>query len=281
MNIQWYPGHMTKAYRMMQDSIKLIDIVIEVRDARIPYSSSNPDIKKLSNGRKRLIILNKADLAETEITDRWVENLSDADCKALACDSRSGQVRRNVLDQLDRLSREKRERDKRRGIKNRPVRCMICGIPNVGKSTLINTLAGRSSARTGNKPGVTRGSQWISIKKGLELMDTPGLLWPKFDDESVGLDLAFTGAVNDQILEPVNLAVELIRKLESLDRLDVLKHYGDQVSSDPARELEFISDSRKILKKGGEPDTDRAASVLLDDLASGRLGRISLEFPEA
>lgn len=280
MNIQWYPGHMTKAYRMMQDSIKLIDIIIEVRDARIPYSSSNPDIRKLSNGKKRLIVLNKADLAETEITDRWIKELSESDCTALACDSRSGSVRRSLLGQLDKLSLEKRERDTGRGIKNRPIRCMICGIPNVGKSTLINTLAGRSSARTGNRPGVTRGSQWISIKKGLELMDTPGLLWPKFDDESVGLDLAFTGAVNDQILEPVNLAVDLIRKLESLDRLNILKRYGDQVSADPAEELGFIAESRKILKKGGEPDTDRAASVLLEDLASGRLGRISLEFPE-
>ena len=200
MNIQWYPGHMTKARRMMQENIKLIDLIIELVDARAPLSSRNPDIDELGKGKARLILLNKADLASDRANDAWAAYFREKGCFVVKLDSRSKNGMKEVQTVIQDACKEKTERDRKRGILNRPVRAMVVGIPNVGKSTFINSFAGRACAKTGNKPGVTKGAQWIRLNKQVELLDTPGILWPKFDDQKVGLRLAMLGSVNDEIL---------------------------------------------------------------------------------
>lgn len=209
MNIQWYPGHMTKARRMMQENIKLIDLIIELVDARAPLSSRNPDIDDLGKGKARLILLNKADLASERANDAWAAYFREKGCFVVKLDSRSKNGMKEVQTVIQDACKEKTERDRKRGILNRPVRAMVVGIPNVGKSTFINSFAGRACAKTGNKPGVTKGAQWIRLNKQVELLDTPGILWPKFDDQQVGLRLAMLGSVNDEILNLEELAVEL------------------------------------------------------------------------
>ena len=209
MNIQWYPGHMTKARRMMQENIKLIDLIIELVDARAPLSSRNPDIDELGKGKARLILLNKADLASDRANDAWAAYFREKGCFVVKLDSRSKNGMKEVQTVIQDACKEKTERDRKRGILNRPVRAMVVGIPNVGKSTFINSFAGRACAKTGNKPGVTKGAQWIRLNKQVELLDTPGILWPKFDDQKVGLRLAMLGSVNDEILNLEELAAEL------------------------------------------------------------------------
>lgn len=189
MDYQWYPGHMTKAKRMMQENVRLVDLVIEILDARVPLSGRNPDVDQLAQGKQRMIILSKADLADPELTAEYVNYFTEKKIEAIALDARTRKANTQIMKALSKITKEKKERDQKRGIRNRPVRAMICGIPNVGKSTFINSLSGRSSAKTGNKPGVTKGKQWISFA-GLELLDTPGILWPKFEDQNVGVRLA-------------------------------------------------------------------------------------------
>ena len=280
MNYQWYPGHMTKARRMMQENIKLIDLVIELVDARIPISSRNPDIDELGKGKSRIILLNKSDLADPVWNKKWVEYFSNQGMGVLEINSRTGMGIKSIQGLVQEVCKEKIERDRKRGIINRPVRAMVVGIPNVGKSTFINSFAGKACAKTGNKPGVTNGKQWIRLNKNLELLDTPGILWPKFEDQKIGEHLALIGSINDEILHVDELAVALIRNLKN-SYLDLLeKRYDITIDEDAYDTLKKIAIARKCLQKGELPDVDRASSMLLEDFRSGKLGRITLERPE-
>ena len=281
MNYQWYPGHMTKARRMMQENIKLIDLIIEVVDARIPLSSRNPDIDELGKNKARMILLNKSDLADERENEKWQEYFTQKGFHVVKMNAKSGAGVKNVLPVIMEACKEKIERDKRRGIKNRPIRAMVVGIPNVGKSTFINAFAGKACAKTGNKPGVTKGKQWIRLNKNVELLDTPGILWPKFEDPQVGLHLACMGAIRDEILSPEELALELLRLLSDL-RPGILKErYQIDEDGDLPRMLEEIAKNRNCVKKGNVPDLGRAAALLLDEFRGGRLGSITLEIPES
>ena len=282
MNIQWYPGHMTKAVPAMKEEIKLIDLLIELVDARAPLSSRNPDIDELGKGKARLILMNKWDLADEKAGEKWDEYFRGKGYCTVHLDSRSRGSVRQVNAAVQEACREKIERDRRRGILNRPVRAMVVGIPNVGKSTFINSFAGRACAKTGNKPGVTKGNQWIRLSKTLELLDTPGILWPKFEDQQAGIRLAFLGSINDDILNKEELALELIAFLDR-DYPGCLKaRYGEELESGtPIQVLEQIARIRACLKKGGEYDYGRAANLVLDDFRSGKLGKITLEIARA
>lgn len=261
----------------MQEDVKLVDLLIELVDARVPAASRNPDIESLGAGKGRLLILNKADLADEAASAAWERYFTSKGYAVVKADSRNGAQLKKVNAAVQAVCSEKIERDRRRGIVGRPVSAMVVGIPNVGKSTFINSFAGKASAKTGNKPGVTRGNQWIRLSKTLELLDTPGLLWPKFEDAEVGLHLAMTGAINDQILNIEELAFQLIRLLERQNPGTLAKRYG--VGEDGAISLEEIAVRRGCLVRGGGADTAKAAGLLLDDFRSGRLGRITLELP--
>lgn len=280
MNFQWYPGHMTKAKRMMQENIKLIDLVIELVDARIPKSSRNPDIDELGKNKARLILLNKSDLAEDRWNDAWVQYFKEKGFFAVKINSKKGGGLKAIQGVIEEACKEKIERDRKRGILNRPVRAMVVGIPNVGKSTFINSFAGKACAKTGNKPGVTKGRQWIRLNKRVELLDTPGILWPKFEDQTVGLRLAFIGSIKDEILNTEELSIELIRFLMA-DYPGILeKKYDIETQKDAYGMLLEIARSRHCLLKGNEPHTEKAALLMLDDFRLGRLGRLTLEYPD-
>ncbi len=280
MSINWYPGHMTAARRKMQEDIKLCDVVIELLDARIPISSTNPDINTLAQNKKRLIILNKADMADNTVNELWRKHYEELGIKTISMDARVRKQTSKVTDAVKEVCREKLERDKRRGIAARPIKAMVVGIPNVGKSTFINSYVGKATAKTGNKPGVTRGNQWIRISNEINLLDTPGILWPKFEDEKVGMNLAAIGSINDDILEMRDIAMYIIDFLQ-INYCNILSNrymIKDGVERDMI--LSAIAENKKCVKKGGEPDIDKAAKLLVDDLRNGSLGRISLEKPE-
>ncbi len=280
MNYQWYPGHMTKAKRMMQENISLIDLVIELVDARIPLSSRNPDIDELGKNKSRLILLNKSDLADPAANKLWMAYFRERGYHVLEVNAKTGQGLRQIQPKVQEACREKIERDRKRGIKNRPVRAIVVGIPNVGKSTFINSFAGKACTKTGNKPGVTKGKQWIRLNKDLELLDTPGILWPKFESEEVGKRLAMIGSMNDEILQMTELAAELLAYLLAHYRQALLARYqvaGDVGEITPVQMLLLICENRKCYKKGQEPDFEKAAALLIDDFRSGRIGRITLE----
>lgn len=279
MNIQWYPGHMTRAKRMMQEDIKLIDIVIELVDSRIPFSSKNPDIDDLAKNKYRLILLNKTDLADDAVTARWEKYYTDKGFFVAKINARDSAGMKSINGIVQEACREKIERDRKRGIINRPIRAMIVGIPNVGKSTFINSYARKACTKVGNKPGVTKGKQWIRLGKNIELLDTPGILWPKFDDEAVGLRLAFIGSINDEILNVTDLAIELIKFLQANYCNTLTQRYNIESTGDPVQILAQIAEKRQCIKKGGEFDYDKAAALLMDDFRSGKLGRITLEIP--
>ena len=280
MNIQWYPGHMTKAKRQMQEDIKLIDIVIELVDARLPLSSKNPDIDNLAKGKSRLILLNKADLADESSNKRWTKWFEEQGFFVLEINSKSGNGIKNINGVIAKACKEKIERDRRRGILNRPVRAMVVGIPNVGKSTFINAYAGKACAKTGNKPGVTKGKQWIKLSKTLELLDTPGILWPKFEDKQVGINLAVSGSINDDILNIVELSIHFIDFLKVNYANCIKERYDVDIQDKSSIEiLELIAERRGCKTKGNELDLNKAADILIDDYRLGRLGRISLELP--
>ena len=280
MNYQWYPGHMTKARRMMQENIKLSDLVIELVDARIPISSRNPDIDELGKGKSRIILLNKSDLADPVWNKKWVEYFSNQGMGVLEINSRTGMGIKSIQGLVQEVCKEKIERDRKRGIVNRPVRAMVVGIPNVGKSTFINSFAGKACAKTGNKPGVTKGKQWIRLNKNVELLDTPGILWPKFEDQTVGLRLAFIGSIKDEILQTEELASELVKFLNQSYPGVLEEKYTIESSEDNYEVLRRIAESRHCLVRGSELDVEKAAAILLDDFRNGRLGRLTLELPE-
>ena len=281
MQFQWYPGHMTKAKRQMQEDIKLVDLVIELVDARIPMSSRNPDIDELGKNKARLILLNKADLADDRQLEAWMNFFKEKGYFAVRLDARSKAGMKNVQNVIMDACAETIERDRKRGIKNRPVRAMVVGIPNVGKSTFINSFAGKACAKTGNKPGVTKGKQWIRLNKGVELLDTPGILWPKFEDQSVGLKLALIGSIKDEILNIDEMSLELIRFLqERYKELLTARYEGIDVDAKPVEILEQIAELRGCIKKGGDIDYTKTANLLLDEFRSGMIGRITLELPE-
>ena len=280
MNIQWYPGHMTKAFRSMKDDIKLVDLIIELVDARLPLSSRNPDIDKLCNNKARILILNKSDLSDPASNEAWKAYFESKGLKTIITDSRSNTGKNSIESAIKEALKEKTERDRKRGILNRPLRVMVAGIPNVGKSTLINSLAKKAAAKTGDKPGVTRGNQWIHVSKGVELLDTPGLLWPKFEDEQVGIKLALVGSINENILDTQELAWHGIDYIKSNYPGALTEKYG---AIEDAKNYEILSDiavKKNLIKTGAEPDTMRAAKLFLDDLRSSKFGRITLEMPE-
>ncbi len=265
----------------MQENIKLIDLVIELVDGRAPLSSRNPDMDELSKNKSRVILLNKADLADPEYNREWTEYFKKKDFHVLEINARSGAGMKAIQGIVQEACREKLERNRRRGILNRPVRAMVVGIPNVGKSTFINSFAGKACTRTGNKPGVTKGKQWIRLNRELELLDTPGILWPRFEDQQIGMRLAFIGSINDDILLVDELVLELIGFLQEHYPGTLEKRYGLERAEGHAPELlKRICESRHCYKKGEEPDLYRAASMVVDDFRSGKLGRITLEFPE-
>lgn len=277
MNFQWYPGHMTKAKRQMQEDMKLIDLVIELVDARIPLSSRNPDIDDLGKNKYRLILMNKSDLADKKQTEAWSSYFRSRGFFVVCLDARSKNGMKNVTDVIMEACKEKMERDRKRGIKNRPVRAMVVGIPNVGKSTFINSYAGKACTKTGNKPGVTKGKQWIRLNKNVELLDTPGILWPKFEDQMVGLRLALIGSIKDEILNTDELAIELIHILTDMYPGVLKERYGVDEEQKDTDILCEIAEKRNCLSKGNELDYSKAAALLIDEFRSGKLGKITLE----
>ncbi len=279
MQFQWYPGHMTKAKRQMQEDIKLIDLVIELVDGRIPLSSRNPDIDELGKNKARLIIMNKSDLSDEKVNQEWAAFFKEKGYFVVGLDSRSKVGMKQVTNVVMEACKEKIERDRRRGIKNRPVRAMVVGIPNVGKSTFINSYAGKACAKTGNKPGVTKGKQWIRLSKELELLDTPGILWPKFEDQTVGLRLALIGSIKDEILNIDELSLELIKYLTESYPGILAERYGLEEGEDALKVLTQIAENRKCISKGNELDYSKAAALVIDEFRSGKLGRITLEKP--
>ncbi len=271
---------MTKAKRAMEENVKVVDLIIEIVDARAPGATRNPDLAALGRGKDRLIILNKADLAEPEGTERWAAWFVSQGIRSFVMDARSRRDLKGLLRAIEEASVKKKARDQARGILNRPVRAMAAGIPNVGKSTLINTIAGRTAARTGNRPGVTKGTQWIRLGKSVELLDTPGILWPKFEDPEIGLMIAFLGSIGEMAVDQEELAGEFFRFLERTGRTEgFTERYGTEPSGRPEEVLSRIALKRSLLLAGGLPDTRRAASAVLEDFRAGRLGRICLELP--
>ncbi len=285
MHFQWYPGHMAKAKKMMQEDMKLIDVVIELVDARIPLSSKNPDIDALAKNKSRVILLNKSDMADQRYNNAWKDYFEKKGYYVSLVNSKSGAGVKQVQDIVNKACEAKIERDRRRGIQNRPVRAMIVGIPNVGKSTFINSFVGKASTKTGNKPGVTKGKQWIRLNKLTELLDTPGILWPKFEDQMVGLRLALIGSINDNIIDTTTMSLELILILSRYYPEVLTNRYGVEITSEAETQkdaleiLEAMAIKRSCLLKGGLPDIDRAAAFLIDDFRSTKLGNITLEFP--
>lgn len=278
-NINWYPGHMAKTRRMLESELSSVDAVCEIVDARIPAASRNPDVDQLAGRLPRLIALNRVDQADPEATARWRAWFEGKGYRVIETDSRSGAGTRGFEPAARALLREKLERYAARG-QNRALKLMIVGVPNVGKSSLINRLAGKRSAKTENRPGVTRAKQWIPVSEGILLLDTPGILWPKFDDEQTGLLLAFTGAIRDDIMDMETLAWRLMQTLTRVAPQAVTERYGITLSGDAWEDVQACARRRGFLVSGGEADTERMSRVLLDEYRSGRLGRITLEFPE-
>lgn len=279
MQFQWYPGHMTKAKRQMQEDMKLIDLVIELVDARVPSASRNPDIDELGKNKFRLIIMNKSDLSDEAKNQEWSRYFKGKGYFVVCLDSRSKNGMKAVQNTIMEVCSEKIERDRKRGIKNRPVRAMVVGIPNVGKSTFINSFAGKACAKTGNKPGVTKGKQWIRLNKNVELLDTPGILWPKFEDQTVGLKLALIGAIKDEILNIDELSLELIRVLREQYPGILKERYELDENTTEVEILKQIAEKRKCISRGEELDYSKAAALVIEEFRSGKLGKITLELP--
>lgn len=281
MSINWFPGHMAKTRREIKENLKLVDAVIEIRDARIAYSSSNPDIQEICKDKPRIILLNKSDLSEESVTNLWVRKLSNSYTKVLSVNCLTGSGLNKIKPALDEILKEKHDRMRSKGIVNIITRVMVVGIPNVGKSTFINKMAKNNIARTGDRPGVTKSKQWIKTKIGIELMDTPGVLWPKFEDEKVGLNLAFTGAIKDEIMDVEELALKLIERLQTTHPKRLIERYKlNSLEEMPIDNMDNIGRKRGAVISGGNIDYNRVAVMLLDEFRGGKLGSISLEGPD-
>ncbi len=283
-NINWYPGHMAKTKRMMEENIKLVDVVVEVVDARIPFSSKNPYLKRLWQRRPRVVVLNKTDLADEAVTKRWKEWYQKQGYGVTSIDALHGKGMKEVAALAVEMCKEKRARDAAKGYQNRPIRMMITGIPNVGKSTLINQVAGRSgAAKTGNKPGVTKGKQWIKVRGDLELLDTPGILWPKFEDLDIAYKIAFIGSIKDEVLDTYTLAAKLLDCLAKRYPKKLVERFKlseEQLGLSGEHLLEEIGKKRGHLRAGGIVDVERTAILVVDEFRSAKIGRLSLEAPE-
>lgn len=280
MNIQWYPGHMVKTKKQIQEVLKLIDVVIEILDARIPYSSKNPDMDEIIGNKPKVVLLNKCDLAEDNITREWIAYYKGIGITAIEIDSISGKNISKVYGIVKEAVRDKFEKKAQKGIVGKPVRALVAGIPNAGKSSFINKISSRAGAKTGDKPGVTRSNQWIKVNKDFELLDTPGILWPKFDDENVALHLAYTRAIKDEILDTEELAVKFIDELIHLKPKALIERYKIDIKEDAYSTLIEIGRRRGCIVSGGEVDTLRTANIIFDDYRNGKLGRLSFERPE-
>ena len=281
MNFQWYPGHMTKAKRQMQEDIKLIDLVIELVDARIPLSSRNPDIDELGKNKYRLILMNKADLADRKATEQWSAFFKKKGYYVVSLDARSKNGMKSITDIIMEACKEKMERDRKRGIKNRPVRAMVVGIPNVGKSTFINRIAGAARAQVGDRPGVTRSKQWVKVSDYLELLDTPGLLWGKLDNEILAKHLAYIGSIRDDVLDIEEISALLLFDLVRICPEALTARYKklDPEQNIPELLLEGVCRSRGFILSGGVFDTERVSRIVLDEYRAGKIAAVALENP--
>lgn len=281
MAINWFPGHMRKTQREIKENLKLVDAVIEIRDARIPRASANPDIDRLLEGKPRIILLNKSDLTDSRVTKEWIQYLTNENVRVLEVNCLKGDGLKAIKPALMNLLKEKHDRLKAKGMAKIITRVMVVGIPNVGKSTFINKMARNNIAKTGDRPGVTRTKQWIKTSIGIELLDTPGILWPKFEDEDVALNLAFTGAIKDEIMDTEELAYKLVERLSSVSPELLKSRYKiDEISEDPLETLENIARKRGCLMSGGRIDYNRISVILLDEFRGGKIGNITLELPE-
>ncbi|MBQ4397049.1 MAG: ribosome biogenesis GTPase YlqF [Clostridia bacterium] len=277
--IQWYPGHMTKTRRRMEECLRLVDGVVEILDARIPMSSRNPDIDDIVGRKPRLVLLNKADVADAASTDRWIGWFARQGVRAIACDCKTGKGLNRFADEVRTMLSDKIRSWQEKGMGGRSIRLMVVGIPNVGKSSFINRMAKGAKARVADKPGVTRGNQWFTIGGGIELLDTPGVLWPKFDDPEVGRRLAFTGAVKDAVVDVESLALDLLREMSLYYPERLCERYKLETAQDvePLELMETIARKRGMMLRGGEYDYERVSVMLLDEYRAGKLGRITLE----
>ena len=281
MAINWFPGHMVKTKREIQNNLKLVDAVIEIRDARIPKSSKNPDIDTLCAGKPRVILLNKSDLTDPKVTKAWKESLTNDETIVLEVNALKGEGLNAIKPALLKLLKEKHDRLKAKGLAKITTRAMVVGIPNVGKSTFINKMAKNNIAKTGDRPGVTKNKQWIKTKLGIELMDTPGVLWPKFEDEIVGLNLAFTGSIKDEIMDTEELALKLVERLQETNPEELMTRYKlTELDENPLDNLDAIARKRGAIMAGNQIDYNRIAGIILDEFRGGKIGKISLEKPE-
>ena len=281
MAINWFPGHMVKTKREIQNNLKLVDAVIEIRDARIPKSSKNPDIDTLCAGKPRVILLNKSDLTDPKVTKAWKDSLTNDETIVLEVNALKGEGLNAIKPALLKLLKEKHDRLKAKGLAKITTRAMVVGIPNVGKSTFINKMAKNNIAKTGDRPGVTKNKQWIKTKLGIELMDTPGVLWPKFEDEIVGLNLAFTGAIKDEIMDTEELALKLVERLQETNPEELMTRYKlTELDENPLDNLDAIARKRGAIMSGNQIDYNRIAGIILDEFRGGKIGKISLEKPE-
>ncbi len=283
MNIQWFPGHMAKTRRLITENLKLVDVVIELLDARIPFSSRNPEINSLINNKPRLVAFNKSDLADEQISRQWIQWYADQGIKCILINSINGKGLNDIKTRARDLMSEKIERDRAKGKIFTPVRTMVVGIPNVGKSSFINKIVGKASAVTGDRPGVTRGKQWIRINSEIELLDTPGILWPKFEDEEVGMNLAFTGAIKDDIMDIGEVAMTLLHKLSKLYPNELCTRFKlepDIIKNiEPLELLETVGRKRGCIISKGQIDYSRISAIVLDEFRGGKIGKITLERP--
>lgn len=290
-NINWYPGHMAKTKRQILEDLKLIDVIVEVLDARIPISSQNPDIKEYSKNKKRVVVLNKSDLADETETNKWIKYFKEKEIPAISVDCNSGKGVNEVIRTIKEVAKENQEKFSSKGRVGKSIRIMILGIPNVGKSTFINKITNRKAAQVGNKPGVTRQKQWVKVDNEIELMDTPGILWPKFESQTVGMNLAFTGTIKDDILEKTEIAFELLKfllnqyranvveryKLETSEIEEILSNENSYENDNYLEILNAIAKKRGAILSGGRIDYEKISGILLDEFRSGKLGRITIE----
>ena len=283
VSIQWFPGHMAKTRRLMKDNLKLVDIVVELTDARVPFSSRNPEMKSLVGGKPRIVILNKCDMADETLTGEWIEYYKSKGISAIATDCRSGRGLNKLAPVVREVLKKELEKRASKGMEGKPIRMMIVGIPNVGKSSFINRVAGGKRTKVEDRPGVTRGKQWVTLENGIDMLDMPGVLWPKFEDKTVGEHLAFTGAVKDDIIDIESLAMRLADLLNRdyhrllCDRYKLTNEETENI--EPYDLLELIGAKRGMKISGGEVNTERAAAMLLDEFRGGKIGRITLEKP--